>query len=175
MRLFLGLPIPPGLTRPLATLACKVPLPHPSLTAPENMHVTLYFLGQVPENRLPILRAELDQLHPPPLQLTIPSLGVFPGAGVLFAQVELAPALLQLQANVAARMARFALIPPPEDSTRDYRPHITLARTHQHLRMNPSQILPLRQPLRFTTYSVHLYQSHTTATGARYEIIHSSR
>jgi RNA 2',3'-cyclic 3'-phosphodiesterase len=168
MRLFLGLPISPELAQALTRLTRAIELPKGRPTAPENLHLTLVFLGEVAEPTLTLIKQELCRLTFAPVQLKLSSLNTFPRAGVLFAEVEPARALLQLQAKVSSSMARCGFT--PED--RAYNPHITLARVHGSLGLSPSQrALPPSLQRSFRADTVNLYRSHSTPTGSQYEIL----
>jgi 2'-5' RNA ligase len=168
MRLFLGLPIPPELAQALVRLAQAIELPKGRWTGPENLHLTLVFLGEVAEPTLPPIEQELSELNFAPFQLKLPSLNIFPRAGVLFAEVEPARPLLHLQAKVADSMARCGFT--PED--RPYHPHITLARFHGTLRLSKSQhVLPPSLQRSFIADTVNLYRSNLTPSGSHYEIL----
>jgi 2'-5' RNA ligase len=168
MRLFLGLPIPPELAQALTRLTRAIELPKGRRTAPENLHLTLVFLGEVAEPTLPPIEHELSELTFAPFQLKLTSLNTFPRTGVLVAEVEPARPLLHLQVSVAAAMARCGFT--PED--RPYHPHITLARFHGTLRLSQSQrALPLSLQRSFTADTVNLYRSNLTPTGSHYEIL----
>jgi 2'-5' RNA ligase len=174
MRLFLGLPIPSELAQALTRLTQTIALPKARRTAPENIHLTLVFLGEVAEPTLPRIEHELSELAFAPLQLKLTSLNTFPRAGVLFAEVEPSRALLHLQANVAAEMARcgFTTERSQAPEGRPYHPHITLARLHGPLRLSQNQrtLLPsLLRTVRADT--VNLYRSSTTPTGPHYQIL----
>jgi 2'-5' RNA ligase len=165
MRLFLGLPIPPELAQTLIRRTQTIELPKGRRTEPENLHLTLVFLGEVPELKLPPIEHELSELNFAPLQIKPTSLNTFPRAGVLIAEIEPTRPLLHLQANVAAAMARCGF--PPE--ARPYHPHITLARFHGPLRLNKiQQPLPPSSQRSFTADTVNLYRSHP---GSTYEIL----
>lgn len=174
MRLFLGLPIPQRIAQTLLHHARGLNLggrpdqsgKSPRWTLPENMHLTLVFLGEVAEERLPAIATELETLVVPNLNLRLTGLGAFPRAGVLFAEVEPAPALLKLQADVAQHMTRagFGL----ED--RPYHPHLTLARLRSAIRLKPAQLaLPRPVPRTFAANEVILYRSRPTPNGSCYE------
>lgn len=168
MRLFLGLPIPPELANTLARTARALKLPNARVTPPDNLHLTLIFLGQVGEDRLPAILRELDQLEVEPVQLRFTNIDLFPRAGVLFAEIETTPKLLNLQAQSSDRMVRCGF--PLDD--RPYHPHVTLARLRSPIRFSPKQTtLPSAAQQRFTADVVNLYQSHTLPTGSQYEII----
>ena len=168
MCLFLGLPIPSELAQALTRLARAIELPKGRRTAPENLHLTLVFLGEVAEPTLPAIEGELSKLTFAPFPLKLTNLNTFPRAGVLVAEVEPARPLLHLQEKVAAGMARCGFA--PED--RPYHPHITLARFHGPLRLSQNQHTPPPSLQRsFTADTVNLYRSHLTSTGSHYEIL----
>jgi RNA 2',3'-cyclic 3'-phosphodiesterase len=168
MRLFLGLSIPPELAQPLTRLTRAIELPKGRLTAPENIHLTLVFLGEVAEPTLSPIEQELSKLTFAPFPLKLTSLNTFSRAGVLVAEVEPARALLQLQAKVAAGMTRCGFAPEP----RPYHPHITLARFHGPLRLSKSQhALPPSLQRNFSADTVNLYRSNLTPTASHYEIL----
>jgi 2'-5' RNA ligase len=168
MRLFLGLPIPPELAQSLTRLTHAIELPKGRRTVPENLHLTLVFLGEVAEPTLRAIEQELSELAFAPFPLKLTNLNNFPRAGVLFAEVEPTRPLLHLQSKVAASMARCGFA--PED--RPYHPHITLARLHGPLRLNKNlQALPPSLQRGFRADTVNLYRSNLTPTGAHYEIL----
>jgi 2'-5' RNA ligase len=174
MRLFLGLPIPSELAQALTRLTQTIELPKGRRTTPENIHLTLVFLGEVAEPALPRIEHELSELTFASLQLKLTSLNTFPRAGVLFAEVEPSRALLHLQANVAAAMARcgFTTETSQAPEGRPYHPHITLARFRGQLRLSQNQhTLPpsLQRTVRADT--INLYRSNTTPTGLHYQIL----
>ena len=172
MRLFLGLPLPTQFAESLAHTARATGLKDARWTPPANMHLTLVFLGSVPDDKLPAILRELDQLNPPRLRLRIPRLGTFPRAGILFAEVEPTPTLLALQSDVVAAMARCGF--PPDSDVRPYNPHITLSRLRSATRLTDRQVtLPPSAPRTFDADCVNLYQSHTLPEGARYEVLAS--
>lgn len=168
MRLFLGLPVPARTAAALARHARATSLANARWTLPENLHLTLVFLGEVADDRLGSIVCELDELAWAPLSIRLTRLGMFPRAGALFVEVEPVARLLQLQAQIAERMTEcgFAL------EERPYRPHITLARLRQPARLAENQLpLPAALQRGFKAGAVNLYRSHTGPTGSRYEVL----
>ena len=101
---------------------------------PENIHLSLKFLGDVAATREAELRTALQQAagggarnEPKPLTLQITGFGVFPDyhrPTVLWAGVTPEPGLELLQHGVEQAFAPLGF--PPE--ARAFRPHVTLAR-----------------------------------------------
>jgi RNA 2',3'-cyclic 3'-phosphodiesterase len=93
---------------------------------PENLHLTLLFLGELPERRLEDIDLAFRQLRAPGFEVALTGVGLFGGAKprVAYAGVAENPALRHLQAKVetAARGAGFDL------AARRFAPHVTLAR-----------------------------------------------
>ena len=177
MRLFIGLPIPAQLAQTLARAARATNLPNARWTPPENMHLTLVFLGEVADSeaRLPAILHELDGLHLTPIRLRLTHLDTFPRAGVLFAEIQPTPTLLHLQSEVATRMARCGFPPPPDSKDeRPYHPHLTLARLRSPVRLKSHQTtLPASVLQPFVADTVNLYRSHSAPAGVRYEVLAS--
>lgn len=168
MRLFIGLPIPAKLASAITRHARTIPLPKARWTAPENLHLTLVFLGEVAELTLPSIKRELQELSLTPFPIRLTTLNTFPRAGVFIAEVDLTPRLLHLQSQIANSMARCGF--PPED--RPYHPHLTLARFHGSLRLtNIQRTLPAFLLHSFTADTINLYRSTLTHSGPHYEIL----
>lgn len=96
------------------------------VSPPENLHLTLAFLGEIPSLRLRDADAALAALKAPHFTLQLDGVGLFGGRKprILYAGVRTEPALTALHAKVAqaAREAGIAL------ESRRYTPHVTLAR-----------------------------------------------
>lgn len=123
-RLFVGLELPREVRERLAVLSA--PLPGARWIAPENMHVTLRFAGDVDAPTARELMRELSRIEMPGFELRIAGLGVFGGRDPrsLWAGVERSEPLERLQ-RAAERACRAAGLPP---DPRNFEPHVTLAR-----------------------------------------------
>ena len=96
---------------------------------PEQMHLTLVFLGEVPDARVPpIVEAVGQPVAQPPFDLAFSGIGVFPPRGapnVLWIGASSGEAeAVAVQRQLADRVAAFGI--PLEQ--RPFRPHLTLAR-----------------------------------------------
>ncbi|PKP70965.1 MAG: RNA 2',3'-cyclic phosphodiesterase [Alphaproteobacteria bacterium HGW-Alphaproteobacteria-4] len=124
MRSFLALPLPPGVTRPLAALVAGLPFARP--VPPENMHLTLAFLGERREAEVVAAHEAIATLDAQALPIALCGLDVFGGrhpAGLHIGVADPAP-LVALHRRVLARLNGAGVILPRER----YTPHVTLLR-----------------------------------------------
>lgn len=136
MRLFVAVVPPPGVLTDLgAAVAPRQAEPaHRDLrwTGPEDWHVTLAFLGDVPGPVATRLAPALERAAAGhrPFPLALASAGAFPAAAharVLWCGLDGDhAALAALAASVADAVTRTGAAPP--DAGRPFRPHLTLAR-----------------------------------------------
>jgi 2'-5' RNA ligase len=102
---------------------------------PEGTHLTLQFLGDVPEDRVKDISGAVTDASRDvaPFNLSFAGLGCFPSASrpsVLWVGVEgETDTLAELQAGIQAHLARLGY--PPEK--RKYTPHLTLGRVARHI------------------------------------------
>lgn len=116
--------------------------PAPRLVAPDNLHLTLHFIGNVPRERLPELRQALRApCQPFELQLDQPQL--WPHGIAVLAPQAIPPALVRLHADLGEVLHRLDL--PTE--ARDFRPHVTFAR-HAQGATPPPVTPPVHWPVR---------------------------
>jgi 2'-5' RNA ligase len=125
IRLFTALALPAAVRERLALV--RAPLPGARWVPPDNMHVTLRFIGEVE----PLVAAEIDavlaRITAPAFDIRLAGLGTFGARGrvrALWAGVENSEPLARLQANIEAACVRAGL--PPE--SRKFHAHVTLAR-----------------------------------------------
>jgi 2'-5' RNA ligase len=124
LRLFIGLWPPPAAHEALLAHVQSWNWPTSARrTQPQRLHVTLHFLGEVPAQRLPQLRAGL-QLENDAFELHLDQPGVWPGGIAVLEAGAVPQPLAALHARLAERLRALAL---PVESRR-YRPHVTLAR-----------------------------------------------
>jgi 2'-5' RNA ligase len=146
-----------------------------------NLHLTLQFLGEQPEERLAAAEAALDDAaaRSAPIETALHGIGAFPGLErprILW--VGLAQGALEvraLQARVAEALAREGV--PREE--RPWHPHLTIGRVHDDRRWRREAGPALRQALaqaagtRFGTLrisEVALMRSDLSPRGARYTL-----
>ena len=131
-RLFVALTPPAPVRAVLAALA--EPMPGVSWTAPERLHVTLRFLGDVPEAGIAALREKLRAIRVAAFLLPVEGVGAFPAAGpprVLWVGVGAGhPRLFQLRQRLDDALLAAGL----NVELRTFHPHLTLARCREEAR-----------------------------------------
>ncbi|MFO1209971.1 MAG: RNA 2',3'-cyclic phosphodiesterase [Amaricoccus sp.] len=147
-------------------------LPVPKLQPPESLHLTLAFLGDVPERTLEDVDLAFGQLRAPRFELALASMGLFGGSKPRIAYVGAAESqpLRHLQAKVetAARTSGIEL------PSRRFAPHVTLARLPERLagRERLEAAVAARGGYRVPAFPVEdfrLYRSHLGGDGPLYE------
>ena len=130
MRLFVALEIPSTVRQNLAELlsSLRAVSPQTRWVRPENLHVTLKFIGEVPATKLAAIRAALAQVRADqPITLDFRGLGFFPNEEhprVFWAGIAASPNLKILAAAIEKAAETIGI--PPEQ--RAFSPHLTLAR-----------------------------------------------
>ncbi len=168
MRLFLAIALPEALRARLADLGRG--LPGVRWLPPENLHLTLRFIGEVDRSLAEELDAALGQIRAPGFSLTLAGVGCF-GAGEkvrsIWAGVETNPDLLGLQVKIEAALRRAGL--PPEG--RKFKPHVTLARLKGRSGVRLQDFLARGALYRGASFQVEdfvLFSSFLSQSGAIY-------
>jgi len=123
-RLFVGLELPEMARFRLGIV--QGPLPGAKWIAPEDMHITLRFAGDVDNRQADELVGFLDDVRATRFPLTIRDVGAFGGKEprAVWAGVEGGAPLEGLQRAVERACRSAGLAPEP----RSFKPHVTLAR-----------------------------------------------
>ncbi len=168
IRVFIALPLPADIRLRLAGLAGGVP--GARWVEPEDLHLTLRFIGEIDQGRLPDLDAELGRIDAPDFSLVLDGCGQF-GTGrkihTLWIGAERNEALLRLQAKVESAVIRAGFPPEP----RKFMAHVTLARLKE---VNPERVARflaghnLFRSVSFPVATFALYHSHLGQGGVRY-------
>ncbi len=183
-RLFVALDPPDAVRRRLAALAVDLRraagrhADDVRWVPPENVHLTLQFLGAVPEERVPEIEAAIRSAAAAvrPLSLELRGAGGFPNARrprVVWAGIagEI-DALSTLVADLGRRLAPLGF--PPEE--RPFSAHLTLGRARDG-RGAPGLAGALAHAAEadgtpWRASDVVLFESHLSPKGPRYEVIH---
>lgn len=175
-RLFAALDLPDGVRKGLAAWGERA-LADPALrpVSPENLHVTLAFLGYRPEKEIARIATALEEsvAPAPPIELLDPEPRPSRGRARLFVLPVLSPGTETLQAALRERLVAGRLFEPEK---RPFWPHLTVARVRPEGRgsRRPARVGqapdPLSEDLRGPFHGVRmtLYRSVLQPQGARY-------
>lgn len=159
----------------------KVDLPGKAVrwVEPDNIHLTLKFLGDTPVSKLLAISEELDRIvteHHTPFVLRLDKLGCFPNPRQprviwvgLSGDID---RLRDLYRGIEAGMQPLGW--PAE--RRPFHPHLTLGRVNDSRAVVQSR-LPWGTNLNegeISVNSIHLIESQLKPTGAEYSLLHSS-
>jgi 2'-5' RNA ligase len=170
MRLFLGLTLPKDIRAGLAGLCSGVP--GARWVPPENLHLTLRFIGDVEEETAREVTAYISRIRHAPFDLTCKGVGCFGSRHKirsLWVGVKPSSPLMVLQKKIETLLQRAGLAP----ERRNFTPHITLARFKSGARVRLGNYLSgnaLITARPFIVDGVVLFSSHLGTTGATYRI-----
>jgi 2'-5' RNA ligase len=172
MRAFISVEISKEITQKLSLLQAELPS---SLrpVKPENMHITLKFLGEIDETTGAHVSEVLDSVasQVSPFKLTCRGLGVFPSrkfVRVLWAGIE-SPELVRLSSNLEPRLKELGF------KEEKFVPHLTIARAKDRAQLDG--LLEKHGDTLFgecTVDSIHLKKSTLSPGGPIYRVIHSA-
>ncbi len=115
-------------------------------TAYQNLHLTLQFLGDVEEKRIPLLKQILNRVpqHAADEQLLFTNIGAFPGMNaprIIWLGIEKNQTLLNIQKKISDDLAR-------NDFSFDKKPfkaHLTLGRVKEGCAVSADQMEKMRE------------------------------
>jgi 2'-5' RNA ligase len=130
VRLFVALEVPAAVRKKLSGLVQSLRAidSRPKWVRTDNLHLTLKFIGEVPEAKLATIRNSLAGVRSASAaELTFRGLGFFPDEKrprVFWAGIEAKPNVRELAAEIEQRLEKQGI--PREQ--RNFSPHLTLAR-----------------------------------------------
>jgi 2'-5' RNA ligase len=179
VRLFVALEIPSAVRENLTAFldSLRGISKEPRWVRPENLHVTLKFLGEVEEAKVGAIRNTLEEMRcEQGVKLNFRGLGFFPNGKrprVFWAGIEASANLKILAADIDGAMDKLGI---PRDQ-RSFSPHLTLARFER-----PGLSETLRKAIAanmerdfgsLRTNEFHLIQSKLKPSGAKYTTLAS--
>lgn len=130
---------------------------------PENLHLTLRFIGQADAGAMARLRRGAERVRGEPLSFELDRFGFWPEPAVLWLGCGKTPSeLLRLVVNLNTELGTEGFLV----ETRPFRPHVTLAR--QAVRAPEGE---LSAPITWTSDSFSLVASETLEDGVRYRVL----
>ncbi len=158
-RLFVAIELPDTLKEEV--FAIRNDLPGGRWVSPDQLHLTLRFIGEVDEQTLLAVKKGLSTVRGAPFQLAVAGIGHFPPAKsprILWAGVHADSTLLLVQRGVESALQHAGI--PGE--TRPFAPHITIARlkgTPLSLVREFEQLHGSFAPSPFQVAAFHLFES----------------
>lgn len=167
MRLFIGLPFPHQARRDFLLVQKQLQRKavKGNFTSVGNFHLTLAFLGEVEEDRLPAAFAALEETPMPPVELVFDTLGCFEG-GIWYLAPRPCPPLTEGQDRLARALRDRGLAL----ADRPYIPHLTLGRKII-LREGYTPPKILGRPIPARSEGPRLFLSHRVEGELRYDIL----
>jgi RNA 2',3'-cyclic 3'-phosphodiesterase len=171
VRVFVAVFPPPEVQEALVEAARALPTEAFRLTAPERVHLTLKFLGEVPPEDIPRLSPALERVgrQGGPFDATVSGFGTFPSARrarILWAGIgQGAEELVTLARAVEGLLE-------PEGFAREEKPfvpHLTLGRARRPVPFEPGEATLPR--LGFSVGSLDLVESRQGASGVTYPVL----
>jgi 2'-5' RNA ligase len=173
MRVFIAIDLPDEIRKALSdvqrelrrvTNTCR-------WVAPESIHITLRFIGEVPDKRVDDIHDALTGITWKPFTISVRGVGFFPGTRsprVFWAGME-SPTMKELAERLDTRIESLGF----DKEKRVFRPHITLARAKES-RIDSSLVTAAGQyeEHEFGSFSVDrvfLFRSTLKPSGAVYE------
>lgn len=162
-RLFLAVWPPAELSHELHRLVVKSLHGQGRSVAPENIHLTLAFLGPVDASFRQCVEQVASAVRAEAFTLVLEEMGCWPRSGILWAGPRQTPQPLSaLVQGLSTGLSGCGYLP----EKRSYAAHLTLARKVH--RWNENRRIG---PFSWDVKQFCLAQSHTRAEGARYEIL----
>ncbi len=171
MRLFIAIPLPEDIRHELSDFQDHNL--NVRWVSPEQMHLTLKFLGQVNNIQKKQVTKLLSEIRFDSFQIAIKGFGFFPEKGslrVFWAGIQTeTPALHELQKKVEKAALEFGI----QKDKHPYIPHVTLGRINDHSLKKADLIRPESEisSRKFTVKHFKLYQSFLQPEGAIHKIL----
>jgi 2'-5' RNA ligase len=185
MRLFIGIELPDALRNSASAAANRLrervdrsaPSAKVRWIPSSNLHITIWFLGEVREPRVESLVASLKKpLDVQPFTLLVGGAGAFPPSGapraIWLGVASGREGLIAIHERLGSRLAPLGFQP----ETRQFSPHLTIARVKD---IRPPERSAMRNALRedpgeiggCEVASATLFVSRTTSIGSQYEVL----
>ncbi|MCK6549508.1 RNA 2',3'-cyclic phosphodiesterase [Myxococcota bacterium] len=171
MRLFVAIDVPDAVRDALAALTR--PMKGAKWVPRDQLHLTLKFIGNVDDAKVPDVVAALRSVHAVPAELAVEGVGRFPpahAAHVLWAGLRAGPELGALASKIEQSLVPLGITA----DARTFAPHITLARLKDAPKPDVEAFLAEHAALSsepFTLDHFTLYRSVLSQHGATHTVV----
>ncbi|MBI3335545.1 MAG: RNA 2',3'-cyclic phosphodiesterase [Candidatus Portnoybacteria bacterium] len=177
MRLFIAAPTSGELKKEIKRYQKTIAHLPLRLTPPENLHITLVFLGEIPEENIPLIEEKIQTVIKKFLihnSLFLIPQNFQPGPDprrprLAWLTLKASPSLLELQKRLAHALAT--------EEKRPFRVHITVTRFKPNFKLTISDVQKLTKNIgtsdvnKFETKELQLMESKLERSGAKYKIV----
>ncbi|TSK07413.1 MAG: RNA 2',3'-cyclic phosphodiesterase [Geobacter sp.] len=163
-RLFIAIELPGEIKKTLSSLCCD--LPGIRWVPPDQIHLTLRFLGDVQPKEMTRLKEALAAIVFASFPLTVQGVGHFPSHGhprVLWIGLENSSSLLDLQRRIETAVTGVGIIP----EERGFSPHITIARIKENASAAVALFEAKHRQLSFPLFNVHDFMLFSSVLGPK--------
>jgi 2'-5' RNA ligase len=179
VRLFVALDLPDQVRHAITELIARLQPKSrsPRWIKPENLHITLKFIGHVPNEKLSPIQTALSSIRvAQPVELHFRGMGFFPNERrprAFWCGIASSPNLAELAANIDRALVPMGI----EAETRPFTPHLTLARFKSDEGI--LEVVQAATDMKSTDFGAatetnfHLYESLLKSTGAQYNRVAS--
>jgi RNA 2',3'-cyclic 3'-phosphodiesterase len=124
IRCFIAIELPPSMREDIRRIEDGLRVPGLRLVRPEICHITLKFLGDVPENQIERICEALKSVRSEPFEAKVRGVGAFPGKSIRVVWLGLEGNFSQLHRLVDELLEPLGF----EREGRKFSPHVTLGR-----------------------------------------------
>ena len=179
MRLFVALDLPDSVRHAITELIAKLKPKSQGARwiKPENLHITLKFIGHVGNEKLSTIQAALSSIHAAhPVELHLRGMGFFPNEHrprAFWCGIAASPNLTELAADLDRALVPLGI----EAESRPFTPHLTLARFKSDEGIR--EVVQAANDMKSADFGAatetnfHLYESLLKSTGAQYNRVAS--
>jgi len=127
VRCFVAVDLPESMHEEVGRLQQQIALEGLRLVRPELVHVTLKFLGEVPEGMIGAISQALESVKGRPFRGGVKGMGAFPGRSIRVVWLGLEGEFESLQQKIEAALRPLGF----RRDERGFSPHVTIARVGQ--------------------------------------------
>jgi 2'-5' RNA ligase len=124
IRSFIAVDIPDAMRDDVARIQREIAMEGLRFVRPELVHVTLKFLGDVPQEKLGDIMKALQSVRVEPFDARLKGMGAFPGRSIRVVWLGLEGNFKELYKSVEGSLSHFGF----ERDDRGFSPHVTIAR-----------------------------------------------
>jgi len=171
IRCFVAVDLPEGMRDEIGRIQSRVATEGLRLVRPELVHITLKFLGEVPEERVARIVETLSGIRTAPFPARVKGIGAFPGRSIRVVWLGLEGNFKPLYEKVEASLAPLGF----KREKRGFSPHVTMGRVGRPSSRMNELLWPKISALEgsdlggFTVDHFHLKKSTLTRGGPIYD------